>query len=188
MHDLIPRQVLRATKGARPADALVEVYARRGDYVDGFHVDVAGEVTLAEFIDAFFASRAFRSERWLIAILGNPTSDAALGALASGASDRFAAWKTEARREDEILLSDFTAFTRCWLKVAPAPGRLVSASRLFFGTAFTRGSRPGVGNLLLRLLFAALRPLHAFYARTLLNSAAARLFRERRAGRAGRQD
>lgn len=167
-----------AAPSARPASVLVDAYADRGDYVDCFAVDVPHAAGIADLIDGFFGSRAFQPERWLLTAIGRPSNSAELSALASGERNAIAAWTVEARNAHEILLCDFLKFTRCWLMVQPTP----AGSKLHFGTVFARRERQTVGLSILHAVFAALRPLHSLYARTLLNSARARLMRRRRAG------
>jgi hypothetical protein len=103
-----------------PANALLNIYAERGAYADCFTCEVAGTVSLADYIGAFYTSRAFRPERLILAVLlFMPSTDEDVAQLAAGMSTRFAAWTVEQRSEDQILLCDYQSRTRLWLMVSP---------------------------------------------------------------------
>lgn len=146
-----------------PPGALLARYSTEGGHVDCYTAEVAGSVDLAGLITAFYTSRAFRPERWLLgALLGKRADDGDVAQLAQGSAARFSAWTVEARRDDEILLCDFQGKTRSWLKVLPVTG----GTRLHFGSAVV----PGKGRAD-RAIFAALLGFHGWYSRALLRGA-----------------
>lgn len=153
-----------------PRDSLLGGHARGGAFVDAYTIDVPCAVDLARFVSVFYATPLFRVERALLAVLlRRPSSDDDLRRLAAGASDRFAAWRVEARSTDEILLA--AGRTRSWLHVAPRDG----GTRLSFGSAVLPGRDGRMG-----ALFGALLGFHRAYSRALLGSARRAI--ERRAG------
>lgn len=160
---------VRAT--APPAGSLLAAYADRGEYTDCFCVSAPGAVTLPGFLEAFYGSPLFRLERWLLARLArSPSSPAELRALAEGRADRFAAWRVEARRSDEILLAAGT--TRSWLAVGRDPQRPGDGVTLRFGSALVhRQGRPSGP------AWRVLLGLHLVYSRALLGAAVRQLQR-----------
>ena len=142
-----------------PVGSLLESYPAAGGYVDCFSAEVPRPVSLPQLIEAFYTSRAFRPERWLIgALLGKRASNSDVARLAAGEAERFSAWSVEARREDQILLCDYQGRTRSWLMVAPVPG----GTQLHFGSAVVKPGDP---------VFKALLGFHRFYSRVLLKGA-----------------
>jgi hypothetical protein len=156
-----------------PRNALLNTYAERGAYTDCFTYEVAGTVSLADFIRAFYTSRAFRPERWILSVLlSMPSTDADVAQLAAGMVTRFAAWTLEQRSDDQILLCDYQSRTRSWLMVSPAgPNR----TKLYFGTAVTQVERSRSGRAFARFVFWSLLWFHKAYARMLIGSAAQHL-------------
>lgn len=139
--------------------SLLESYRAAGGYVDCFIAEVPRAVSLPQLIEAFYASAAFRPERWLIgAVLGRRADNADVARLAAGETQHFSAWSVEARREDQILLCDFQGRTRSWLMVQPVTG----GTRLHFGSAVVKSGDP---------IFRALLGFHTFYSRVLLRGA-----------------
>lgn len=170
MHGL--RQRLRQMNGTvaeaeLPSDALLERYRTEGGHTDCYVAEVARAVDLGELITAFYTSRAFRPERWLLGtLLGKKANDADVARLAAGQTEQFSAWTVEARRGDEILLCDFQGRTRSWLMVSPIAG----GTRLHFGSAVVPAERRAD-----RLVFSALLGFHRWYSRALLRGAIGRL-------------
>jgi hypothetical protein len=129
-------------------------------------------VALPEFLQAFYTTRLFRAERLVLRLAGFPSDDPQALALATCQTDRFAAWRVEARVADQVLLADVTGHTRSWLMVAPRPDGL-PGTRLMFGSAVLAGSRQTLGPL-----FTALLVPHRVYSRLLLAAAARKLARQ----------
>lgn len=116
-----------------PADALSARYrSEDGHYTDCFATDVQGEVSLAEFVEAFYTARLFRCERVILKYFAKrPSTDAEARAVAQGTAKSFAAWTVEDRTDTQLLMCDMHEATRSWFKVEPAGG----STRLFFGSA-----------------------------------------------------
>ena len=148
---------------ALPAGALLERYGKNGAYTDCFSVTLPRAVSLAAFIEAFYTTPLFKTERLLLAAVGMPSTDAGARELAQGQRTQFAAWKVEAREAEQILLD--AGRTRSWLMVEP------SSQTLYFGSAVV----PGRGGKALSGIYGALLGFHQLYSRLLLGAAARRL-------------
>ncbi len=169
-----------------PEIAFLRSCEAEGAYTDCFAVDVDGVVTQAAFVEAFYTTRLFKTERFLIRWLARkPSADLEAKALSEGKAKTFAAWRVEAQSADQLLMADLTGRTKSWLMVSQngiAPGK----TRLYFGSAViprriapTGGREFGVG-------FRALLGFHKLYSRMLLNAAAARATRVTRGSGAAR--
>ena len=155
-----------------PAGAALESVARAGAYTDCYRVDLPVVVALPRFVEAFMTSSIFRLERWLIhLVLRRPGTDADARRLASGASDRFAAWSVTQRDERQILLA--AGATRSWLMVAPRGD--FGGSTLYFGSAVLPQRVAADGTRRMGALFVALLGFHRLYSRVLLAAACRRL-------------
>lgn len=141
--------------------------AKDGYYTDCFVTAVSGQVTLAQFIEAFYKTPLFRAERLILRLFAKSEStDQQVDDLAAGRGDRFAVWSTQARACDQILLD--AGSTKSCLMVAPAGG----LTRLYFGSVVVpepakQGKPPRLGPVFDTLLGA-----HKVYSRMLLSSAA----------------
>lgn len=150
-----------------PAEALHAKYARAGAYTDCFTVEVAGHVSHAQFVEAFYTTWVFKLERRILQwIVDKPSTDAEARELAIGARDRFAAWTVEGRATDQLLMCDYLKQTRSWLMVAPCELDGLPATRLHFGSVVVQ---------VRRFPFNALLGFHKLYSRVLLSSARTRL-------------
>lgn len=164
-----------------PGDALLQRYREQGAYTDCFAIDVPGQVSHAQFVEAFYTTAVFKLERLLLALLvARPSNDAQAGELAGGRREQFAAWSVEARAPGQLLMCDIAGSTRSWLMAVPAPVRGAAAgtaagngtgccggTRLYFGSAVVRSRQGGI--------FRALLGFHKLYSRILLRAAASRL-------------
>ena len=75
-----------------PDESLLRRYRESGDYADCYTTSVAGSVTHAEFVTAFYTTWLFKLERWILTwAVGKPSTDVDAARVATGASDRFAA-------------------------------------------------------------------------------------------------
>lgn len=152
-----------------PPQSFLAAYARRGAFTDCYRMAVPQRVALNDFIEAFYTTRLFKLERWLLArALGIRSTDADAAALAAGRRSTFSAWKVEHRGDTEILLD--AGQTRSWLSVVPNPPG-PPGTTLLFGSAVVpvrAGDRFG-------WLFHALLGFHKLYSRLLLRAAARRL-------------
>jgi gamma-glutamylcyclotransferase (GGCT)/AIG2-like uncharacterized protein YtfP len=152
-----------------PDHALLARYRGTGAYTDCFAVTIAGEVSQAWFVEAFYTTAAFRLERFILRwLVAKPSTGAEAKLLAEGSISRFAAWTVEDRDPGQLLMCDFRGRTRSWLMTERVDeGR---ATRLYFGSAVVRpGGFP----------FNVLLGFHKVYSRILLGSAARLLERKR---------
>ncbi|ESQ81826.1 hypothetical protein AEAC466_19885 [Asticcacaulis sp. AC466] len=156
-----------------PEGALLAPYRQARAYTDGYVVDLPGTMSLADYIQAFYTSGLFKLERLVLAALvAKPSTDADVVALAVGQSARFAAWTTEARTADQILMCDYQSKTRSWLMCVPKDG---GGTRLYFGSAVVPERILSNGAVYLGLFFHLLLPFHIVYSRALLRAAARQL-------------
>lgn len=164
--------VFSVTKSELPADSLLGAYQERGHYTDCYYADVAGSVSLAQCVSAFYTTPLFKLERAILArAVSKPSTDEQALELADGALDTFAAWRVEAREDTQLLMCDFRGQTRSWFMRAPQDG----GTRLYFGSAVVAPEpRPGEKPRLAPA-YAALLPFHRLYSRALLSSAKRKL-------------
>lgn len=152
-----------------PENALLATYSRRKAYTDCYAVTVPGTVTLPDFIFAFYTTRLFKVERWILAkVVGRPSTDAQALSLADAKLSRFAAWDVEGRTTNEVLLA--AGPTRSWLSVEPVAGAAPS-TMLRFGSAVVSSRADGRFDLLFHLLLG----FHRLYSKQLLSAAAKRV-------------
>ena len=79
-----------------------------------------GEISLQEYVQAFYKSWLFRLERLILRwAVKKPSSDVDVDRLARGEAQVFAAWTVEDREQNQLLLCDFRGTTRSWLMVEP---------------------------------------------------------------------
>ena len=140
-----------------PQDSLLAQFGKGGDYRDCFVREVPGEISLADFIERFYASRAFLPERLILKALGTPASSKDAGAFARGQADRFGAWQLVERREAEMLARSKDTNTASWFAVEP----IEDGTRLLFGS--------WVGSIGTSGWQALLKP-HVWYSRLLLGA------------------
>lgn len=151
-----------------PADTLLAPYAAlEGYYTDCFEVACARDVTLRDYITAFYTQPLFAAERVVLRIAARaPSSDADVAALASGEAAALAVWTVEGRSAHDILLKDKSGRTCSWLQAVPG--------HLRFGSVVVpvpgRGGTPTLGPV-----FHSLSGAHKVYSRALLSGAARRL-------------
>jgi hypothetical protein len=134
-------------------------------------LDIEPGASFEEYLFAFYASRMFRPERFLLGLLGMKSTTHDIRRLAEGNTQNFAAWTVEARTGDQLVLCDYRKVTRSWL-MTEATDR---GSRLYFGSAVVHSGQGGAKLVLSKMMFASLLWFHKLYSRALLRSAAARL-------------
>lgn len=151
-----------------PPGTLLAAYAtREGYHTDCFEVACDRDVTLAQFITAFYTQPLFRAERLVLRFAaGAPSSDADVAALAEGRAERFAIWRVAGRDADQILLADKAGRTCSWLQV--------SGGVLRFGSVVVPVTGRD-GKLTLGPVFYSLLSAHKLYSRALLAGAARRV-------------
>lgn len=149
-----------------PTQSLLGRYVRTGSFVDCYATQVVTSVTHEAFVEAFYTTRLFKVERFLLgAFASRPSTDMQARQLARGERYAFAAWRVEARAANEVLLS--AGRTRSWLMVVPALGDSMG-TQLLFGSAVLPGRPPAAGSGGLGAVFFALLPFHRVYSRALL--------------------
>ena len=157
-----------------PASLLGRLAAKRGAFADAYMLQFPRAVSLGEFVEAFYTTRLFKLERWLIARTGRPSSDADVRSLAAGDNRRMAAWTVEAREGDELLMHEDSGATRSWFKAEAG----AAGTTLWFGSAVVPRRPAGAdGKPRLGRVFHALLGFHRWYSRALLAAAARRLAR-----------
>ena len=160
-----------------PADALLAKYAGAGAYTDCYVLDVAGAVSHADYVEAFYTGRVFKIERFLLGLFfAKPSTDIQVKQLAIGKIDHFSGWRVEDRSTDQVLLRDIIGGkTRSWLMVAPQAGGETPATRLYFGSAVLAETTKATGEPRMDIPFVSLLWFHKLYSRILLDGARARL-------------
>ena len=144
-----------------PESALLRRYIGEERFADCYSVSIASTVTLEMFIVAFYTSRLFWLERLILRFLaGRPSTEDDVRNLATARASRFAAWKVEARTQNEILLADDTGRTRSWLMVSDGSTPDQSATTLFFGSALIPRVNAKTGERRMGPLFSPLLGLH----------------------------
>ena len=155
-----------------PGGALLLRYQDGEGYADCFVTEVEGNVSQAQFIEAFYTTRLFKVERAILKwFASRPSTDLDAKALAGGRASTFAAWRVEDRSADQLLLADFTGRTRSWLMAVPAGGR----TRLHFGSAVTPITDARTGRAAMGAGFRLLLGFHKLYSRLLLRSARSKI-------------
>jgi hypothetical protein len=159
-----------------PSNALLRKYLSGGAYADCYVTEVAGAISHAEYVEAFYTTAVFKLERLLLSwFVARPSTDAQAGELALGTRTSFAAWSVEAREPDQLLLCDLQGRTRSWLM--SAVGSRPETTRLFFGSAVVPAVDRGTGQSRMGFVFRALLGFHKLYSRILLRAAVNRLAR-----------
>ena len=111
-----------AAKIPFPPGALLAAYeGQPGTYTDCYFIDVAGEPDFERYVAVFFDTWLFRIERSILTAAGKgPATREHVLALATGQADHVATWETEARTEDQLLLTAADGVIRTWLQIAPS--------------------------------------------------------------------
>lgn len=162
---------------ALPAESLLQRYANSDAYADCYTTELAGAISHAAFVEAFYTSPVFKLERLILRLAARPSTDLQAKQLADGTRDSFAAWSVEDREPNQLLLRDFTGRTRSWLMVQVAASGAAPRTRLYFGSAVTPRERRSGGRANLGFVFNALMGFHKLYSRVLLRAARGRLAR-----------
>jgi hypothetical protein len=167
------------TRESVPEDALLRTFRggvhpeRWGRYADCFAVNIDRNVTLEQFVFAFYTSPLFRIERGLLRLLiGAPSSRADARAIADGTSDKFAAWYVGQRTATQLLMCDRYERTRSWFRVDP---KRDGSTRLRFGSGVA--AKPGATTDVPQrpAVFSMLLWFHVLYSQALLRAAKANL-------------
>ena len=159
-----------------PAEALLAKYTGSGAYTDCYALDVAGAVSHAEYVEAFYTGRTIKIELLLLDLLfSKPATDIQTKQLAIGEIENFSFWRVEARNADQLLMCDLRGKTRSWLMVAPQSKGPINSTRLYFGSAVLASGSDAAGKPRMGASFTSLLWFHKLYSRVLLDDARARL-------------
>lgn len=143
-------------------------------YQDCFTAEIDRQLTLAEYIYAFYTTVPFTLERMLIAaLIGKSSTILNAQALAAGQVRQFSAWVVLARTDTQVLLGDYRNQTRSWLAVQPLTAK--QGTRLYFGSGIRAIADPASGKPAMTWGFRALGGFHVLYSRVLLSAAQRRL-------------
>jgi hypothetical protein len=160
-----------------PTTALLQHCRAQGAYTDCYAVDVDGVLSHADFVAAFYTTPLFKLERAVLRwFAARGSTDADARRLADGATATFAAWRVEARADDQLLLADFTGRTKSWLMVRPGAD---AGTTLYFGSAVLPAAGGRDGQRRMGPLFHALLGCHRLYSRLLLGAARRRALSQR---------
>lgn len=175
MDPLPPPAPGAVTAGELPPQALLRRYAAGGHYTDCYHADIARPVSQAEYVEAFYTTTVFKTERLILRLLRLGATDAQARELAAGQRSRYAAWTVEDRRDDQLLMCDVYGGTRSWLMTEPREIDGRPATRLYFGSAVVAKSRDRQGRAQIGFSYRALMGFHKLYSVILLAGARRRL-------------
>lgn len=157
-----------------PEGALLNTYLKTGTYIDCYVTSVAESESFARYVAAFYTTRVFKMERFILKFaISKPSTDEQATQLGDGSIDSFAAWKVEARNENQLLLCDIQGRTRSWLMVVPEQNS--AGTRLYFGSAVVPIKHPRTGKFTLGVGFKALLGFHRLYSKVLLAAAKSQL-------------
>lgn len=154
-----------------PDIALSARYQAQGAFVDCYYVDIAKDVSLQTYIQAFYTTPLFKLERSLLSLVTlKHTKDSDAVELSLGKTDHFSFWTVEGREINQILLRDLSGNTRSWLMVEKSSDKEVK-TRLFFGSVVVPKERSKNGKASFGLLFHLLDKFHKVYSRALISAA-----------------
>ncbi|MBK6596607.1 MAG: hypothetical protein IPG25_01335 [Proteobacteria bacterium] len=158
-----------------PDHALLAEYRRAGAFTDCYCTELAADVGLPQYVEAFYTTWLFKLERWIIGwAVHLPSTDREAAELGMASAAKFAAWTVEARTESQLLLCDVQQRTRSWLMLEHA-GRPDGTTTLYFGSAIVPMVDSRTGERRLSGGFRALLGFHKLYSRALLATARTRL-------------
>ncbi|MBR7778912.1 hypothetical protein [Undibacterium rugosum] len=164
-----------------PDLALSAKYRQSGAYADCYYIDVAQEITLSNYVYAFYTTPLFKIERFLLKWLAKrPSTDHDAKQLALNQTRQFAIWDVEERNARQILLRDAAGRTRSWLMVEALHTPQTHTTRLYFGSVVVPKSRAADGGTSFGLVFHLLSGFHHMYSKALLRAAQTRLSRLRK--------
>jgi len=122
-----------------PADTLIAEHRTRIDgFADSFMTRVPQDVSLATYVEAFYTTPVFRTERMILGLAGHKSSDQQARNVAQGEADRFAIWGNPIRRDGELLMQEASGATSSWFMTRKDG----EGTELYFGTT-VRPGRPG---------------------------------------------
>lgn len=155
-----------------PENSLLHRYTLSGAYTDCYYMDVPCNISLSQYIHAFYTSPLFKIERSILSLIARrPSTDNDAEDLANDRISKFAAWDVEDRSSNQLLLRDFMGRTRSWLMVSPLEAHGSKGTRLYFGSAVVPKSVSSNGTKSFGVPFHALLGFHRLYSKALMRSA-----------------
>ncbi len=162
-----------------PSDVLPAKYVDEGAFVDCYYIEIPKDVSLAQYIEAFYTSSLFKVERGILSLVASKSAvDSDAVELSLGESERYSIWTVENRASNQILLCDFTKNTRSWLMVESLKTSDIVTTRLFFGSVVIPKKISANGDSSFGVLFHSLSWFHQIYSKALLNAAYKKLLRQ----------
>jgi hypothetical protein len=144
----------------------------QGSFVDCYYIDIPQEVTLDNYIKAFYTTSLFKIERTILSIATfKQAIDMHAVELSRGTSENYSVWTVESRVSNQIMLRDFTGKTRSWLMVQKSKVNEETFTRLYFGSVVMPKAVSKNGQAKFGLLFHVFGKFHQLYSRALLNAA-----------------
>lgn len=151
---------------------LLSRYRLNNGFTDCYYTDITHEVSFDEYIEAFYTTRLFKLERFLLKIaVSQPSTDRQAKQLAQGNRDSFSAWTVEVREPAQLLMRDLSGSTRSWFQVEAIDTQEGPKSRLYFGSAVVAIENKKTGEYSMGWIFRALLGFHKLYSISLLYSA-----------------
>jgi len=142
-------------------------------HTDCFSLSIKKNISIEEFVEAFYTSWLFKIERIIIGfVVGKPSTDKQVFELSMGQREQFSAWNLEYRDESQVVLADFMGKTKSWLMVQ---NRDETSTRLFFGSAVMPRYNPDGSLGRPSIFFRLLGGFHLLYSRSLLWTASRNL-------------
>lgn len=145
-----------------------------GVYTDCFEVEIAADISFADYITAFYTTPLFKAERLLLRVFARaPSTDAEARQVGQGDADRFVLWRKVERGENQLLMR--AGRTSSWFMLVPQTTEHQVLTKLMFGTVVLPVMNPETGQTRLGPGFELLLWPHKFYSRCLLSAARRRL-------------
>ena len=164
-----------------PANTMLDKYSTMGAYVDCYQTDAPRQVSLPEFIFAFYTTPLCKLERSVLKlVVAKPSTVLQAKQLADGSRNEFSAWHVESRKDHEILMCDFRGHTRSWLMVNPIDRNTDPRAHLYFGSAVVPIRNSKTGKRSIGRGYQALLGFHKIYSVLLLYSSKLHLQRRSR--------
>lgn len=160
-----------------PISSALLAVQEKGAFADCYTIELAGTVSQAEFIEAFYTTALFKVERKLLSwFAGKRATNNDAARLANGTAKSFSAWTVEISSDDQLLLADFTGRTKSWLMVMQLRNSHQQAvTKLYFGSAVMAKHSTSPGAPRMGIAFHALSGFHKLYSKLLLQAAHTKL-------------
>ena len=169
--------MLSIEKCSVPVNTLLDRYTRNGSYADCYRSEIPKQISLNQFVLAFYTTSLFKLERFILNwTVSKPSTDSQAMELVQGDIDSFAAWNVEARKDNELLMCDFGGRTRSWFMVNPI-NLSGGQTQLYFGSAVVPVRNPKTRELSIEFVYRVLLGFHQIYSVLLLQSAKTRVKR-----------